>query len=51
MRLSYKEEDEAFLKEQERLTITDKEQKKKQGEVLQDNWDEDMRDYLHKRKP
>jgi hypothetical protein len=34
MRLSYKEEDEAFLKEQQRLTTTDKEQKKQAREIL-----------------
>lgn len=34
MRLSYKEEDEAFLKEQEYFTLTEKEQKKMPREVL-----------------
>jgi hypothetical protein len=51
MRLSYKEEDEAFLKDQERLTLTDKEQKKLPREVLADGWEEDMSVYAHKRKP
>lgn len=34
MRLSYKEEDEKFLEEQERLTTTEKEQKRQPREVL-----------------
>jgi len=51
MRLSYKEEDEAFLKEQERMTLTEKEQKKLPREVLADGWEEDMSVYAHKRKP
>ena len=51
MRLSYKEEDEEFLKDQERKTLTDKELKKLQREVLADNWEEDETIYLHKRKP
>lgn len=51
MRLSYKEEDKQFLKEQERFTLTDKEQKRMPREVLQDNWDEDMSVYKDKRKP
>lgn len=51
MRLSYREEDEAYLKAQERLTMTDKEQKKYPTEVMADNWDEDMKAYAHKRKP
>ena len=50
MRLSYKEEDEAFLQEQARKTITTKEQKKMPREVLTDNWEEDMSMYKHKRK-
>ena len=51
VRLSYREEDEQFLKEQEYLTLTEKEQKKMPREVLQDNWDEDMSIYKNKRKP
>lgn len=51
MRLSFKEEDEAFLKDQERQTLTYKEQKKLPREVLADNWEEDMSVYKHKRKP
>ena len=51
MRLSYLEEDAAFLKEQERQTITVNEQKKLPREVLTDNWEEDMTLYKHKRKP
>ena len=51
MRLSYKEEDEAFLKEQEQKTMTVKDQKKLPREVLTDNWQEDMALYKHKRKP
>ena len=50
MRLSYLEEDEEFLAEQERKTITVKEQKKLSREVLTDNWEEDMTLYKHKRK-
>lgn len=51
MRLTYKEEDEAFLKEEERKTLTLKEMKKMPREVLQEGWDEDMKLYAHKRKP
>lgn len=51
MRLSFKEEDEAFLADQQRKTLTDKEQKKLQREVLADGWEEDESVYLHKRKP
>jgi hypothetical protein len=51
MRISFKEEDEAFLEEQQRKTLTLKEMKKKPREVLQDGWDEDMKIYAHKRKP
>ena len=51
MRLSYTEEDEAFLEDQQRKTLTVKEMKKKPREVLQDGWDEDMKIYAHKRKP
>ena len=50
MRLSYKEEDEAFMAEQARKTITTKEQKRLPREVLTDNWEEDMSMYKHKRK-
>jgi hypothetical protein len=50
MRLSFKEEDEAFLQEQARLTLTDAEQKALPREVLTDNWTEDMSLYKHKRK-
>jgi hypothetical protein len=51
MRISYKEEDGAFLEDQERKTLTLKEMKKLPREVLQDGWDEDMKIYSHKRKP
>ena len=51
MRLSFREEDEAWMKEQERLTLSDKEQKQHPREVLQDNWDEDYSMYKHKRRP
>lgn len=50
MRISYKEEDEAFRADQERKTLTQKEMKKRPREVLQDGWDEDMKIYAHKRK-
>lgn len=50
MRLEKTEEDEAFLKEQQRKTLTMKEMKKLPREVLQDGWDEDMKIYSHKRK-
>ena len=50
MRLSFKEEDEQFLKEQELYTLTDKEQKRLPREVLDDNWKEDMSMYNNKRK-
>ena len=51
MRLSYKEEDEQFMADQELKTITVGEQKKLPREVLTDNWEEDMSLYKHKRKP
>ena len=51
MRISFKEEDEAFLADQARMTLTKKEQKKLPREILTDNWEEDMSLYKHKRKP
>ena len=51
MRLSYKEEDEQFMLDQELKTITVKDQKKLPREVLTDTWEEDMSLYKHKRKP
>ena len=51
MRLSFKDEDEAFKKEQERYVLTDKEQKALDREVLTDNWEEDMNMYKNKRRP
>lgn len=51
MRLGFKEEDEAFLEDQKRKTLSTKEMKKLPREVLQDGWDEDMKMYAHKRKP
>ena len=51
MRLSFKDEDEAFLQAQKIKTITVKEQKKLPREVLTDNWQEDMSLYKNKRKP
>jgi len=51
MRISFKEEDAAFLAEQKLKTITVKEQKKLPREVLTDNWVEDMSIYKNKRKP
>lgn len=50
LRLSYVEEDAAFLEEQKRLTLTEKEQKKLPREILADDWEEDMTLYKHKRK-
>lgn len=51
MRITFQDEDEAWRKEQERLTLTDKEQKQFPREVLADNWEEDYKVYSHKRKP
>ena len=51
MRIGFKEEDKAFLADQERKTLTIKEMKKLPREVLQDGWDEDMKLYAHKRRP
>ena len=51
MRHGHVEEDDAWRKEQERLTITVKEQKKLPREVLTDNWEEDYTLYKHKRNP
>lgn len=51
MRLGYIPEDEAFLQEQQRKTLSVREMKKMPREVLQDGWDEDMKIYAHKRKP
>jgi hypothetical protein len=50
MRISFKEEDAEFLEEQQRLTLTDKEQKALPREILTDNWVEDMNMYKNKRK-
>ena len=50
MRLSFVEEDEAFIKEQELYTLTDKEQKRLPREILDDNWQEDMSMYNNKRR-
>lgn len=50
LRLSYVEEDKAFLEEQKRLTLTEKEQKRLPREILADDWEEDMTLYKHKRK-
>ena len=38
------------MRNQERLQLTLKEQKKLDREVLTDNWEEDMSLYKHKRK-
>ena len=51
MRISFEEEDAEFLAEQKRKTLTEKEQKRLQVEVLTDNWQEDMSLYKYKRKP
>ena len=51
MRASFKEEDEQWFKEQQILTLTEKEQKKLPREVLDDNWQEDMSMYNNKRRP
>uniref|UniRef100_A0A7S3I6P5 Uncharacterized protein n=1 Tax=Favella ehrenbergii TaxID=182087 RepID=A0A7S3I6P5_9SPIT len=50
MRISFQEEDEQFLKEQQLYTLTDKEQKRLPREVLDDNWQEDMSMYNNKRR-
>ena len=50
MRLSFVEEDEAFLADEARKSLTDKEQKRLPREILTDNWEEDMSLYKHKRK-
>jgi hypothetical protein len=50
LRLSFVEEDAAFMEEQKRKTLTDAEQKRLPREVLADDWDEDMTMYKHKRK-
>lgn len=51
MRIESIAEDEAFLAEQARKTYSKAEMKKRQREVLQDGWDEDMKVYNHKRAP
>lgn len=51
LRLSFQEEDEEFLKEQQLLTLDDKEQKRLPREVLADDWVEDMSMYNNKRRP
>jgi len=51
LRLSFQEEDEEFLKEQQLLTLDDKEQKRLPREVLADDWEEDMSMYNNKRRP
>ena len=50
LRLSFKDEDDAWRAENERKSITLNEQKKLQREVLTDTWEEDMSLYKHKRK-
>lgn len=50
MRLSFKEEDEAYLEEQKLYTLDDKEQKRLPREVLADDWQEDMSMYNNKRR-
>ena len=51
LRISFKEEDEEYRKEQSYKTLTVKEQKRYGQEVLDDNWQEDMSIYNNKRKP
>lgn len=51
MRISFQEEDEEFLRDQARKTLTEAEQKRLPVEVLTDNWEEDMSLYKYKRKP
>ena len=51
MRISFREEDEKFIEDQKRQTLTEKEQKKLPREILTDDWKEDMSLYKHKRKP
>ena len=51
MRLSYREEDLKWLEEQKLKTLTISEQKRIPREVLADNWDEDPKQYSHKRRP
>ena len=51
LRISFKEEDAEFIREQKIKTLTTKEQKRLPREVLDDNWQEDMSIYNHKRKP
>ena len=51
MRISFEEEDLAWMEDQKRKTLTEKEQKKLPVEVLTDNWEEDMSLYKYKRKP
>ncbi len=51
MRVIFKKEDEQFLVEQKRFSITDKEQKRLPREILTDNWQEDMSLYKNKRRP
>ena len=50
LRISYKEEDEAWMRDQELKQLNLNEQKKLDREVLTDNWQEDMSLYKHKRK-
>ena len=51
LRVSFKEEDAEFLREQKIKTLTIKEQKRLPREVLEDNWEEDMSIYNNKRRP
>ena len=51
MRISFKEEDQQFMKEQRMKTLTSKEQKRLPREILQDNWEEDLSIYKNNRKP
>lgn len=51
MRLSFKEEDEDFLVQQQLKTLTKKEQKRLPREILTDTWEEDLSMYKNKRRP
>ena len=48
LRLSFREEDKKWLAEQQKMSLSLKEQKKLPREVLDDNWTEDMEIYKHK---
>ena len=49
LRISLREEDKEWMKERQRYTLTEKEQKRLPREVIEEDWQEDMSMYDHKK--